>query len=122
MSESPSEKTQRCAVVVNPIKVSDEFRPLVLEKLSAAGWAEPLWLETSVEDPGRQMTQEALAAGVDLVIGAGGDGTVRIVADGMAGSHVAMGGVAGGTRQLLAPHPDPPTPGGDALYVGRALQ
>src|SRR3712207_1017543 len=122
MSESPSEKTRRCAVVVNPIKVSDEFRPLVLEKLSAAGWAEPLWLETSVEDPGRQMTQEALAAGVDLVIGAGGDGTVRIVADGMAGSHVPMGVVAAGTANLLARNLDLPTTEAEALDVALALQ
>src|SRR3954469_16583298 len=96
MTESPSTDRPRVAVVVNPTKVSDTFHSLLVERLAAAGWAAPLWLETSEEDPGRGMTQEALAAGVDLVIGAGGDGTVRIVADGMAGGRAPVGGGAGG--------------------------
>jgi diacylglycerol kinase (ATP) len=83
MADAPTGAAPRCAVVVNPIKVSDAFRDIVTERLAAAGWAEPLWLETSEDDPGRGMTQQALAADVDLVIGAGGDGTVRIVADGI---------------------------------------
>ena len=37
MTESPSSETRRCAVVVNPIKVSEDFRALVMERLTAAG-------------------------------------------------------------------------------------
>ncbi|MFL6026262.1 MAG: diacylglycerol/lipid kinase family protein [Friedmanniella sp.] len=122
MTESPSTDRPRAAVVVNPTKVSDTFHSLLVERLAAAGWAEPLWLETSEEDPGRGMTQEALAAGVDLVIGAGGDGTVRIVADGMAGSHVPMGVVAAGTANLLARNLDLPLTEAEALDVALARQ
>jgi diacylglycerol kinase (ATP) len=120
MVEAPTGAPPRCAVVVNPTKVSDAFRDIVTEQLAAGGWAEPLWLETSEEDPGRGMTQQALAAGVDLVIGAGGDGTVRIVADGMAGSGVPMGVVAAGTANLLAHNLDLPLIEADAVEVALA--
>jgi len=117
MSASPSSPTRRCALVVNPTKVSDQFRALVEERMAAAGWAEPLWLETTEDDPGRGMTKEALAAGADLVIGAGGDGTIRIVADGMAGSGVPMGVVAAGTANLLARNLELPLTEAEALDV-----
>ncbi len=93
---------RRCAVVYNPTKVTDDFRDLLTEQLEATGWQQTLWLETSEEDPGRGMTAEALAAGVDRVIGAGGDGTIRSVADGLAGSSTPMGLVPAGTGNLLA--------------------
>jgi len=121
MSEPMQGEDLRCAVVVNPTKVSDQFRDLVTERLAAGRWAEPLWLETSEEDPGRGMTQEALAAGVDLVISAGGDGTVRIVADGMADSHVAMGVVPAGTANLLARNLELPMTEPEAIDVALAL-
>ena len=92
----------RCAVVYNPIKVSAEFRGLVESALSRHALAAPLWLETTEEDPGRGMVAEAVAAGVDLVVGAGGDGTIRIIADGLAGTGIPLGLVPAGTGNLLA--------------------
>jgi diacylglycerol kinase family enzyme len=61
-----------------------------------------MWLETSATDPGRSMTQQAVAAKVALVLCAGGDGTVRIVADGLAGTGIPMGLIPAGTGNLLA--------------------
>src|SRR4051794_20562064 len=121
MDDVPPGGPRRCALVVNPIKVSEGFRGLATERLAGAGWAEPLWLETSEEDPGHGMTREALAAEVDLVIGAGGDGTVRIVAGELAGSHVPMGVVAAGTANLLARNLDLPLTEPEALDVALAL-
>jgi diacylglycerol kinase (ATP) len=97
-----SEQGRRCAVVFNPTKVTDAFQARVSERLHAAGWPDPMWLSTTKEDPGRSMTAEAIAARVDLVIAAGGDGTVRVVADGLAGTGVPMGVVPAGTGNLLA--------------------
>ena len=48
------------------------------------------------------MVQHAKAEQVDLVVCAGGDGTVRIVADGLAKSGIPMGIVPAGTGNLLA--------------------
>ena len=92
----------RCAVVANPTKLSDADAGLVRTRLADAGYPEPLWLETSADDPGRAMTKEALDAGVDLVLTAGGDGTVRVVAAVLAGTDVAMGIIPVGTGNLLA--------------------
>jgi hypothetical protein len=43
----------RCAVVANPTKLDERGADLVRQRLSEAGYGEPLWLETSAEDPGR---------------------------------------------------------------------
>lgn len=49
-----------------------------------------------------QTAKEALAAGTDVVIAAGGDGTVRCVAGVLAGTDTPMGLVPLGTGNLLA--------------------
>ena len=52
----------RCAVVANPTKLNDIDSAIVRARLAEAGYAEPLWLETTPDDPGRAMTEQALAA------------------------------------------------------------
>ncbi len=99
--------TLQVAVVYNPIKVSDQFKDRVLELLPE-GWDRPLWLETAEDDPGRAMTAQAVEAGVDLVIAAGGDGTVRIVAEGLADTGIPLGVIGAGTANLLARNLDLP--------------
>ena len=94
--------TLRCAVVVNPTKLSDADAAQVRARLTSAGYDEPLWLETSADDPGRGMTRQAVDAGVDLVLAAGGDGTIRVVAAELAGTTIAMGIIPAGTGNLLA--------------------
>jgi diacylglycerol kinase (ATP) len=93
----------RAAVVYNPIKIDlDAVKAVVEREQTAAGWDETLWFDTSKEDPGRGATQEALEAGVDLIIAAGGDGTVRIVAETLADRDVAFALLPSGTGNLLA--------------------
>ena len=80
-------RTKRAALILNPIKPTDEdIRAIVTELSLEKGWQEPLFLETTADDPGHGQTQEALKAGVDVVIAAGGDGTVRCVAEELAGT------------------------------------
>lgn len=93
----------RAAVIVNPTKLD-------LEKLRAAlplveqehGWSESLVIETDPDDAGSSQTRAAVDAGVDLVIAAGGDGTVRVVVEQLAGTDIAFGIIPAGTGNLLA--------------------
>lgn len=103
MAESPNPQARRAAVVINPTKSpGEQFKPAFFKLCTDVGWAEPLWLETSEDDPGVGQAREALAAGVDVVIVAGGDGTVRCVAQVLTGTDTAMGLVPLGTGNLLA--------------------
>ncbi|HEY1106422.1 MAG TPA: diacylglycerol kinase family protein, partial [Agromyces sp.] len=60
------------------------------------------------DDPGKGMAREAVEAGVDLVVAAGGDGTVRSVAAGLRGTGVPLGIVPLGTGNLFARNLDIP--------------
>jgi YegS/Rv2252/BmrU family lipid kinase len=94
----------RAAVIVNPVKFGDgqRFRGEVSAAMAGRGWDEPLWLETTPEDPGGGQARAAIAAGVDLVLACGGDGTVTACGAGLAGSGTPMGVVPAGTGNLLA--------------------
>ncbi|MEH1098841.1 diacylglycerol/lipid kinase family protein [Micromonospora sp. CPCC 205561] len=94
----------RSAVVVNPTKVADldELRQTVQDALAAAGWPEPLWFETTVEDPGRGQTEKAIEAGVEVVFACGGDGTVMSCVSALVGTDVALAVLPQGTGNLLA--------------------
>jgi diacylglycerol kinase (ATP) len=95
---------QRCAVIYNPAKVTDwvTFRRHVEYELDVRGWQKALWLETTADDSGRAMAALAVSERVDLVLGAGGDGTVRVICDGLAGSGIPFGLIPAGTGNLLA--------------------
>ena len=101
---SPDNQTRpRAAVIVNPIKKTDfDVRVRVAEICADEGWDEPLFFETEEADPGHSMARKAMEAGVDLVIAAGGDGTVRCVAAELAGTSFPMGLLPLGTGNLLA--------------------
>jgi diacylglycerol kinase (ATP) len=66
------------------------------------------------------MTQQAVAEDVDLVIGAGGDGTVRTLADGLAHTGTPTGLIPAGTANLLARNLNLPLEEGPAIEVALA--
>ncbi len=101
---APPERHRTLGVVLNPIKVpdADAFKARVARAARSAGWDEPLWFETTVDDAGSSMARAAVAAGADVVVVAGGDGTVRVVCGEMAGSGVPVGVIPSGTGNLLA--------------------
>ena len=94
----------RAAVVVNPTKLDDHeaFRKSVRQVMDDHGWDEPLWLETTPEDPGRGQAKSAVSAGVGLVLACGGDGTVTACAEGVADTGVPLAIIPMGTGNLLA--------------------
>ena len=108
-------------VVVNPSKprATAAVRSLLEGELREAGYAGPVWLETSVSEPGTMQARLALAAGASLVVAAGGDGTVRSVAAGLAGTGAQMGIVPLGTANLAARNLGVPV--GDARAAARVV-
>jgi len=109
----------RAAVVVNPTKLDDDeaFRKSVRRAMDDHGWDEPLWLETTPEDPGRGQAESAVSAGADLVLACGGDGTVTACAEGVTGTGVPLAIIPMGTGNLLARNIGLPTGLDEALAV-----
>jgi YegS/Rv2252/BmrU family lipid kinase len=110
---------RRAAVVINPAKVGDvdDFKSRVRAVAEISGWTEPIWFETTIEDPGHGQANAALHEEVDLIIAAGGDGTVRAVCEEVARTGVAVGILPHGTGNLLARNLGIPLNTRDALDV-----
>jgi YegS/Rv2252/BmrU family lipid kinase len=103
MASTSSSSPKRAAVIVNPAKPVDiDVRGLMAKHCANNGWGDPIWLETTKEDPGVGQAKEALKQGADVVIAAGGDGTVRCVAEVLSGTATPLGLVPLGTGNLLA--------------------
>ena len=97
------------AFVANPTKPGvAALRDAAVQACAARYLPEPIWLETTVEDPGIGQTRQALDRGAELVVAIGGDGTVRAVAEGLVGTSVPMGLIPQGTGNLLARNLDLP--------------
>lgn len=94
-----------------------EFRTEVCAAMSEHGWSEPLWLETTADDPGEGQAETALRARVDLVLVSGGDGTVAACAAALAGSGIPLAVLPAGTGNLLARNLGLPLELSDALAV-----
>lgn len=92
------------AVIYNPIKVGDvnDFKERVQEVSESYGYGHPIWFETTIEDPGIGQTQRALSANPQLIIVAGGDGTVRMVCGETISTGIPVGVLPMGTGNLLA--------------------
>ncbi|ALE06231.1 diacylglycerol kinase [Arthrobacter sp. ERGS1:01] len=103
MSQPRAVRPNRAALIVNPLKCKTiDVRQIVSTACTGEGWAESLFLETTADSPGVAQTRHALSEGVDLVIAAGGDGTVRCVAQALQNTGTALGLIPLGTGNLLA--------------------
>lgn len=96
-------ESRHAALIYNPVKVDGpSLRRLVKAASAAHAWAAPLFFETTIEDGGQGVTRRALEAGAQVVLVAGGDGTVRAVSEAIAGSGVPLAILPSGTGNLLA--------------------
>lgn len=92
-------------IVWNPSKTTRDDLTTALEQTlgTVDDRPEVTWVETTEDDPGRGAADAAIAAGARLVIAAGGDGTVRAVAERVAESaDVELAIAPLGTGNLLA--------------------
>ncbi|MDO4901387.1 diacylglycerol kinase family protein [Actinomyces sp.] len=91
------------AVVINPAKpaATRPVRHVLSHALHQAGYR-TVWLETSAQETGAMQARMAVASSARLVVAAGGDGTVRSVAAGVAGTGVDMAIMPLGTANLAA--------------------
>ena len=101
---APAKSPRLAAIVYNPVKVGsiDLFRRQIAATLADEGWAEPLWYETTAKQTGQDQARSALAAGADLVIASGGDGTITAVIQALAHSGTPLAILPSGTANLLA--------------------
>ena len=90
-------------VIFNPAAGRRRTKALwrVLDVLSASGVRLEL-AETTHAGHATQLAREAVADGAELLVAAGGDGTIAEVANGMAGSHARLGIIPLGTANVLA--------------------
>ena len=97
------------AFVANPTKAgASDLRDAAIRACALRRMPEPLWFETTVDDPGVGQARAAIARGAAVVVAVGGDGTVRAVAEALAGTSVEMGLIPQGTGNLLARNLDLP--------------
>lgn len=110
---------KRAAVVFNPTKFDDLslLRRRVESEVLALGWQPTVWLETTPDDPGHHAARRAIEAGADVVLVAGGDGTVRAVSAELSGTDTPIALLPSGTGNLLARNLGIPLDIDDALRL-----
>lgn len=97
------------AMVYNPSKsASDQALTLVSQACALFGLDEPRFYQTDLDDSGFAAVQHAVDDGAEMVLVAGGDGTVRAAAKVLINTEVQMAIIPTGTGNLLARNLDLP--------------
>jgi len=116
--------TTRVAIIWNPTKTDKhQLEAALADAVGEAPPPETRWWETTQDDPGQGAAENALADGADLLVVAGGDGTVRAVAEHLAevSADAELGIIPLGTGNLLARNLDVPINDVSAAFA-RALE
>lgn len=94
---------RHAAIVYHPLKVSlERLEAVVAVAENTHGWARSRWYPTSAHDSGRSAAEAALAEEPEVVLIAGGDGTVRAAAAVLAETETPIALLPLGTGNLLA--------------------
>ncbi|WGW13550.1 diacylglycerol kinase family protein [Saxibacter everestensis] len=101
--EPTGSRRLRTAVIYNPTKVNQpRLRRAIAAVERDRDWRPSVWLETERHDAGAGAAHKALAQEVDLIIAAGGDGTVRAVASELVDTQVPLLIIPVGATNLFA--------------------
>ncbi|MFJ4612933.1 diacylglycerol kinase family protein [Streptomyces griseus] len=116
--QRPAPARRQATVIVNPTVTDEATREQLRLVLAQHGYRDTPFVDTTAQDPGGGQTAGALRAGAELIVVCGGDGTVRAVADALAGTGVPLVLVPSGTGNLLARNLGLPLGPADALAAG----
>lgn len=101
--DTASTRVRTAAIIYNPERVAlARLRRSVERAAIVAGWGESLWIPTTDGGPADALVAEAIDGGADVVVAAGGDGTVSSVGAAMRGTGVPFAIIPSGTANLLA--------------------
>ena len=96
-------RKRRAVVVYHPTKVNlKRLERLLDREETRAGWAASAWVATELDAGTDELNRRILAEQADVVIAAGGDGTVRAVAEAVRHHRVPLGILPVGSTNLLA--------------------
>ncbi len=104
MATATPARTTRVFVILNPVAgtcTADDVRR-ALERHFVIGETSCEIHETSRDDRFEELAREARGRGFDMVVAAGGDGTISAVASGLVGSATPLGIIPLGTANVLA--------------------
>ena len=90
---------KRTAVIFNPEKISEQKLQKLFSKLTDQ---ELFLIPTESKTNGAEASKRAIDLGVERIIAAGGDGTLRYVVEGSQGADVVIGILPIGTGNVLA--------------------
>jgi len=111
------------ALVVNPFASSVTTKKWSLVEKALAPGNELSVLETTCRDHATSLAADAAAAGAEVVVVLGGDGTLNEVANGLTGTGTAMAALPGGSTNVFARTIGVPNDVGKAVrQLGASLQ
>jgi YegS/Rv2252/BmrU family lipid kinase len=104
MEATAKERLSHLFVVLNPMagnSTADDIRAALERHFSTDSWTQEIY-ETTGDEEVSDIVRAALERGCDLVVAAGGDGTVSEVAEALMHSDVPLGIIPVGTANVLA--------------------
>lgn len=119
MSVSATQAIKRAFIVLNPVAGHanpEELRQAIGDQFTDSGWDYEIY-ETTGSENLIEVTRKACEGAVDLVVAAGGDGTVSAVVNGIIHKEIPLGIVPVGTGNGLARALDIPLDTGEAIQL-----
>ncbi len=98
---NPTSGSSSLAPQDNQAETSEQHEEAILAGLRTHNIEPEVW-HTTPDDPGSGLAKKAASEGADVIIAAGGDGTIHAVASGLIGTTSTLGIIAMGTMNNLA--------------------